>query len=159
MISMTPSTIQIKKIPANFWHFHNTDPTHMVWWRYIWRLERSSRSHWWCYFCWWLNHVDHVELRNLNIWLRASDSAAAACWCWGSLKKWFWRPGNERGKERDKESRGWAGAGGVASGGRGSNPQNCDVILLRARWAGWWGVVGPPEPVREEKAGWAGQPG
>ena len=153
MILMTPSSTIDIKVPCKTSSL--TCSQHQ--WHSLWRSEEweSSKSH---YFCWWLNDDNHVELRNLNIWLRASDSAA--CWCWGSLKKWLWRPGNDKGKERDKESRGWgAGAGGVASGGRGSKPQNCDVILLRARWPGWWGVVGGPEPVREEKAGWAGQPG
>ena len=80
------------------------------------------------------------------------------------MKKWLWRPEKERGKESgERVSRGWAG--GVGRGGRiGSNPQNCDVILLRPRD----GAAGPPRPdgvtgaalpVRLEKAGCAGQPG
>ena len=76
------------------------------------------------------------------------------------MKKWLWRPEKERGKESgERVSRGWAG--GVGRGGRiGSNPQNCDVILLRPREGGTPGGPGGPElPVRLEKAGCAGQPG
>ena len=76
------------------------------------------------------------------------------------MKKWLCRPEKERGKESgEMESRGWAG--GVGRGGRiGSNPQNCDVILLRPReGVGGRPGGGPALPVRLEKAGCAGQPG
>ena len=101
----------------------------------------------------WLN-LNHVVLRNLNIWLLLSDSG-------GSLNKWldreFWRPGNGSGKERDRESRGWAGWGRV--GGRvGSKPQICDVILFKvcAERGGWDGMGGWGA---KEKAGCDGHPG
>ena len=97
----------------------------------------------------WLQ-CDHVLLRNLNICRLASLSG-------GSLKKWevreLWSPGNDRGKESERESRGWAGGWGRA--GRlmpGSKPQNWDVILLRVCD---WRAGG----AREEKAGCEGQPG
>ena len=84
------------------------------------------------------------------------------------MKKWLWRPEKERGKEREpSESSGCGGAGpgpGVGSAGArwGSNPQNWDVILLRARWpepGGRAGGVAGAGAASEEKAGWAGQPG
>ena len=96
-----------------------------------------------------------MELRNLNIWLRAASDSGDDC-CPGSLKKWLWRPGKERGKDSDRESRGCAG--GVGRGGRGSKPQNWDVILLRARLLVGW-PPGGPEPVSDENAGCDGHPG
>lgn len=118
-----------------------------------------------CYFEKWFWHkkfwlrwgsLDHVLLRNLNICRLASDSG-------GSLKKWLerepWSAGKERGKERERESRGWVG--GWGRGGLvmvGSKPQNWLVILFRV-WAesgDWdWRAGG----AREEKAGCEGQPG
>ena len=91
--------------------------------------------------------------RNRNIWRVVSDSG-------GSLNKWldreFWSPGKERGKGRERESRGWAGWG---SWGRvGSKPQNCDVILFNvcADRGGWDGMGGCGA---KENAGCDGQPG
>ena len=82
------------------------------------------------------------------------------------MKKWLWRPEKESGKEREpRESSGCGGAGpaGGSAGARwGSNPQNWDVILLRARWllaGGRAGGVAGAGAASEEKAGWAGQPG
>ena len=55
------------------------------------------------------------------------------------MKKWLerepWSAGKERGKERERESRGWVG--GWGRGGLvmvGSKPQNWLVILFRV-WA------------------------
>ena len=60
---------------------------------------------------------------NLNIGLDSSG---------GSLNRAGFNPGNGRGKEKDRESSGWGDGPGGRRGGVGrSNPQNCDVILLR----------------------------